>query len=207
MDLKELLGEELNAKLMEKLGDKHKLAVVSDGNWFPKAKWDEVNEEKNTLASQLAERDKQLKELKTKASGNEELTAKITELEKLNKATRDEYEAKMIALRKETAIELRLKDEKAKNVKAVKSLLDLDKVSMDGNNLIGLDEQLKGLKESDSYLFGEDVLSGRDPNPGGGSLEGHKKNPWGKEHFNLTEQGRLLREDPELAAKLKAAAK
>ncbi|MBV4427149.1 DUF4355 domain-containing protein [Clostridium tyrobutyricum] len=32
-------------------------------------------------------------------------------------------------------------------------------------------------------------------------------NPWGKEHFNLTEQGRILRENPELAKKYIAESK
>jgi hypothetical protein len=31
-------------------------------------------------------------------------------------------------------------------------------------------------------------------------------NPWKKETLNLTEQARLLREDPELAKQMKAAA-
>lgn len=33
-----------------------------------------------------------------------------------------------------------------------------------------------------------------------------KNNPWSKKYFNLTEQGRILRENPELAKKLKAQA-
>lgn len=70
-------------------------------NMIPKHRFDEVNEEKKELKNQLYERDAQLKELKAKTSGNEELTAKITELEKLNKTTKEEYEAKMTALRKE----------------------------------------------------------------------------------------------------------
>ncbi len=177
-------------------------------NMIPKHRFDEVNEEKNELKKQLAERDAQLKELKAKAAGNEELTAKITDLEKLNKTTKDEYEAKMAALRKETAIELKLKDEKAKNVKAVKALLDLGKVSLDGDNLVGLDEQLKGLRESDAYLFGEDRLSGRDPHKEADPLDPKvRKNPFSKEHFNLTEQGKLFKENPELAVKLQELAK
>jgi hypothetical protein len=32
----------------------------------------------------------------------------------------------------------------------------------------------------------------------------HQGNPWSREHFNLTEQGRILRDDPALAEKLKA---
>jgi len=47
--------------------------------------------------------------------------------------------------------------------------------------------------------------SGRSPNPGSPGGPG-QTNPWKKETFNLTEQGRLLRENPELAKKLKAQA-
>ena len=177
-------------------------------NMIPKHRFDEVNEEKKELKNQLDERDAQLKELKAKASGNEELTAKITELEELNKTTKEDYEAKMATLRKETAIELLLKDQKAKNIKAVKALLDLEKVTLDGEKLIGLEEQLKSLKESDSYLFGEDTLSGRTPNKDTNPVDPEfKKNPWSKEHFNLTEQGKILRDNPELAAKLMATKK
>ncbi|OMF54687.1 hypothetical protein BK138_16140 [Paenibacillus rhizosphaerae] len=43
---------------------------------------------------------------------------------------------------------------------------------------------------------------------GGGSKGGEAKNPWKKgPDFNLTEQGRILREKPDLAAQLIAAAK
>lgn len=48
--------------------------------------------------------------------------------------------------------------------------------------------------------------SGRSPNPGGGGGPG-QINPWKKETFNLTEQGRLLRDNPELARQLMAQAK
>lgn len=205
--LEQLLGEDLYKQVTDKLGDK-KVAVVSDGNWIPKEKFNSTNEELKDLKYQLEQRDSQLKELKIKAAGNEELTTKIAELENLNTQTKEEYETKMSVLRKETAIELALKDQQAKNVKAVKALLDLDKVSVDGGNLIGLKEQLESLKESDSYLFGTDTLDGREPNKNTKIIDPqYKNNPWSKEHFNLTEQGKMLRENPELAAKLKSAVK
>lgn len=197
------LDEETAKKVLKAYQDSLK------DRYIPIERFNEVNEEKKELKTQIEDRDKQLKELKIKAAGNEELTTKITELETLNNQTKEEYENKIAALRKETSIELKLKDEKAKNIKAVKALLDLEKVSLDGDNLIGLDEQLKLLKEKESYLFGEDSLRGRgDPNPPGDLVDPeYKNNPFSKEHFNLTEQGRLFRENPELAAKLKAAAK
>lgn len=201
--LKEMgLDEETAKKVLKAYQDSLK------DKYIPIERFNEVNEEKKELKTQIEERDTQLKELKVKAAGNEELTNKITELENLNNTTKEEYESKITALRKETAIELALKDEKAKNVKAVKALLDLEKVSLDGDNLIGLDEQLKTLKEKESYLFGEDTIRGRETNPPGDSVPPeYKKNPFSKEHFNLTEQGRIYKEDPKLAAKLKAAVK
>lgn len=206
MNLKELLGEELFNQVSEKLGD-NKIDIVSNGNWIPKSKFDEVNQEKKELKTQLEQRDNQLKELKIKAIGNEELTTKIAELESLNNQTKEEYETKIATLRKETSIELYLKDQQARNIKAVKALLDLDKVSIDGDNLIGLEEQLKSLKESDSYLFGEDTIRGRDPNKDTIVVDPqYKNNPWKKETFNLTEQAEIYKEDPVLAEKLKEAA-
>ena len=162
MDLKELLGEELYNKVKEKLGDKK--IMIDDGNFIPKARFDEVNEQKNEYKKMVDDRDKQLESLKEKAKGHDDLTAKLTELEEQNKNTKTEYEAKMAELKKNTAIDLFLSKQKAKNVKAVKALLDMGKVSLDGENLIGLEEQLKALKESDPYLFGD-----AKPKVGGGS--------------------------------------
>jgi hypothetical protein len=205
MTLEQLKEMGLDEETAKKVLEAHKEAIKD--KYVPIERFNEVNEEKKELKNQLEDRDKQLQELKVKAAGNEELTAKITELEELNKQTKEEYENKIVALKKETAIELKLKDEKAKNIKAVKALLDLEKISLDGDKIIGLDEQLKGLKESDPYLFGEDKLKGRDPNPPADPVpDVYKKNPFSKEFFNLTEQGRIYRENPELAAKLKAAA-
>ena len=166
--LKELLGEELYNKVKEKLGDKK--IMIDDGNFIPKARFDEVNEQKNEYKKMVDERDKQLESLKEKAKGHDDLTAKLTELEEQNKNTKTEYEAKMAELKKNTAIDLFLSNQKAKNVKAVKALLDMEKVSIDGDNLIGIEEQLKSLKESDPYLFGDakpKVGDGSNPPPTG----------------------------------------
>jgi len=174
--LKELLGEELFAKVKEKLGDKK--IMIDDGNFIPKARFDEVNEQKNEYKKMVDERDKQLESLKEKAKGHDDLTAKLTDLENQNKQTKEEYEAKMAELKKNTQIDLFLSNQKAKNVKAVKALLDMDKVSLDGDNLIGIEEQLKTLKESDPYLFGD-----AKPKVGGGT------NPPGLEDYE-TNHGR-----------------
>ncbi|MCT4686075.1 phage scaffolding protein [Vallitalea sp.] len=203
--LKELLGEELYNQLIAKLGD-NKIAIVSDGNYIPKQKFDQLNDTKKQLEEDIKERDTQLKDLKAKAKGNEELETKITELQEANKTAKAEYDEKLAKQQRDFAISEALSVAGAKNKKAVMALLNLDVIKVDGSDLLGLKEQLEKLKESDGYLFGEDGpgVGGREPHAPGADHKSTTKNPWSKEHYNLTEQGRILREDPELAKQLKA---
>ena len=67
--LKELLGEELFSQVKEKIGDVK--IMIDDGNFIPKARFDQVNEEKKELKEMLKERDKQLEDIKKKAKDSE----------------------------------------------------------------------------------------------------------------------------------------
>lgn len=164
MDLKELLGEELYSQVMEKAGDQ-KIDIVSNGNWFPKSKFDEVNENAKELKKQLKDRDTQLAELGDKAKGNEELTAKIQELTDLNQKTVQDYETKIQNQAFDFALKSALTGAKARNPKAVEALLDRENLKLDGDKLIGLDDQLKSLQESDSYLFEAEQQQQQNPGP------------------------------------------
>jgi hypothetical protein len=152
MPLQKLLGEELYKQVMEKVGD-NKIAIVSDGNWFPKEKFDTVNTENKELKGQLKDRDKQLKDLETKAQGNEDLQKQIRDLQDANKKVADDYEAKLNQQSFDFALKDALTGAKAKNPKAVEALLNKEIIKLDGDKLLGLEEQLKNLKESDAYLF------------------------------------------------------
>ncbi|MEK5155081.1 phage scaffolding protein [Bacillus amyloliquefaciens] len=208
MSLKELLGDDLYAQVIEKAGDQ-KIDIVSNGQWFPKERFDAVNNEKKDLKSQLDERDQQLNALQKQAKGNEELQAAIEQLQEDNKKTADEYQQKLDQQAFDFAIESALRDAKSKNIKAVKANLNLDGLKLADGKVIGLDEQITALRESDSYLFEEDQksapsLAGRQPhdtaNSGVHSPTG--KNPFSQDHLNLTEQGHILKSDPEQARKL-----
>lgn len=109
---------------------------------------------------QLAERDEQLEDLGKKAKDNEELTAEIEQLKEANEITKTEYEGKLQQQAFDHKLETTLGSAKAKNTKAIKALLDMDTIKLDGDILKGLDTQLEGLKESDPYLFEEE----KDPN-------------------------------------------
>lgn len=205
MDIRELLGDELYSQVAEKLGDK-KIAVVSDGTWIPKAKFDEVNEAKNEFKTMLEQRDSQLEELKGKAQGHEQLSAEIESLKKLNNETKTEYENRIKEQQFSFALEQAIRDAKARNPKAVKALINSEAVTLNDGQLNGLKEQLDALRESDSYLFDTETKNvGKGSNPG--ASPEFEKNPWSKKSFNLTEQGRIWREDPALADRMKKLAK
>ncbi len=107
----------------------------------------------------------------------DELKNSLRDLAKQN----GDYAAEIAGLKKMHAIENGLREAKARNIKAVMALLDMDKISFNDDKLDGLAGQIENLTkgEDTSFLFGESktpALSGLKPNdpPSGGKRE---KNP------------------------------
>ena len=176
-----------------------------DESYVPKSRYDNVEEEKKTLQATISERDKQLVELKKNAGDNEDLKKQIRDLQDANKAAKTEYDEKMKDMRLSTAIQIAIAAD-AQDVGIVSGLFDKSKLILgDDGKVTGLDEQLTALKKDKPFLFkdGKPKGKGYEPNGGGGPLD---KNPFAKETFNLTEQGKILRENPEQARALAAAA-
>nr|DAJ54436.1 MAG TPA: minor structural protein [Caudoviricetes sp.] len=138
-----------------------------------------ADERYTKLKGQKADLDEQIKAANTT----------ITELKKNNKdnealqQTIQDHEATIENLKKESAqkdfnyaLDSALKDNKCKNAKALKALLDLDNIKFNEGKLEGLEGQLTALKESDGYLFdtsnpapGNTGGTGNHPRVGGGA--------------------------------------
>lgn len=138
-----------------------------------------ADERYTKLKGQKADLDEQIKAANTT----------ITELKKNNKdnealqQTIQDHEATIENLKKESAqkdfnyaLDSALKDNKCKNAKALKALLDLDNIKFNEGKLEGLEGQLTALKESDGYLFdtsnpapGNTGGAGNHPRVGGGA--------------------------------------
>lgn len=132
---------------------------------------------------QIKQRDEQLDELSKQAKDNEELTAEIERLKEENKTTADEFQEKLNKQAFDFTLERALNKAGAKNEKAVKALLDVESIKLDGDTLLGLDDQLKGLKESDEYLFQQEEEEKKpkivnEGNPKGGA--GKEEDPFSK---------------------------
>lgn len=77
----------------------------------------------------------------------------------LNKQIADltaKYDKDIAQARLDRAVDIALISNKARNTKAARSLLELDKIKLEDGKVVGLDEQLKALKKSDGYLFDEE---------------------------------------------------
>lgn len=132
------------------------VGALINGQFVPKGTFNEINEENKTLKATVTERDKQLDGLKTISGDNEDLQKQITELQRINTEQKKAHDAEMKQLRFDNAVDSALTAAGAKNSKALKALLDLEKISLDDNGkLLGFNEQIKGLQKSDSYLFVE----------------------------------------------------
>lgn len=110
--------------------------------------------ENDGLKNQVSDRDKQLETLKTSAGDNEALTKQIADLQAENTKAKESYEAEMNQLKVDFAVEKALSEAKAKNIKAVKALLDLSDAKFDKEgNVKGLQEQIEKLVAADDTKF------------------------------------------------------
>lgn len=105
------------------------------------------------LKSQNEKHEKDLKTLQKDNDDNETLKQTIKDLQKQNADAKAGYEEQLIGMQRDSAIEKALATSGAKNTKAVKALLDADKIVFKDGELSGLAEQLEAYKQSDPYMF------------------------------------------------------
>lgn len=211
--LKAILGDDLfkqietaittyNA-LPENKDKQVKLADLGSGEYVSVGKYTTLENDITNLKDQIKTHEGTIENLKKDNKDNETLQQMIKTHEGTIQTLKTEYEGKIKEMRIEAAIQAKLTD--AKHPDLLVGKFDKTKLSLseDGSQVYGIDEQLTVLKEQYKDLFTADVKGNppynKEKTPPG------QKNPWSKEHFNLTEQGRLLRENPELAKQFMAS--
>lgn len=126
--------------------------------YVEKTKYTELEAEKKQLAEGNTTLSKQLDEVKKNSGDNAELKKQIEEMQNTNKAREKEYTDNLAKIKLDNAVEIALMSSGAKNSKAVKALLNLEKAVLgEDGKITGLEEQIKALKtaEDSSFLFVE----------------------------------------------------
>lgn len=162
--------------------------------FIPKERFDEVS-------GKLKEANSTIETLKKNNTDNEALQKEVTTYKEKVK-TLEEAAANTV---KEYALKDKLKEAGAVDADyIIYKQGGLDKFTYDKDgNPVGIDDIVKPLKEASPHLFKTEP--GADYKPAGGGTP-PAKNPFAKDSFNLTEQGKLLKENPAQAQVLAAAA-
>ncbi len=113
-------------------------------------------EEVKQLKQQISDTGKSLDELKKSAGDSKELKAEIDKVKAEYQRKVKDYEDAIKKQNFDFSLTDALRAQKVRNPKAVKALLNVENIKLDGNKFLGLSEQIEALKQSDSYLFESD---------------------------------------------------
>lgn len=176
--LKAILGDELFTQFEtavkaynEKPENKDKpvkLADLSTGEYVGKGKYSTLETEISNLKEQIKTNEETIDTLKKSNKDNETLQTTINEHEETIQSLKTTYEGKLKELTVNNAIQAKLND--AKYPELIVGKFDKSKLSLseDGTQVLGIDEQLEGIKETYKDLF-VPTVKGKEPNNTGGS--------------------------------------
>ncbi len=179
-----------------------KLGNLASGEYVSKGKYDSLDADKKNLEEQIKTLNGTITTLKNGNKDNEELQNTIKTLN----ADIENLKAEAVKNSKTYA----LKEQLGKAGVTDPDYIiykhgGIDKFNFDAdNNPIGVEESIKSYKEDKSmaHLFAAQQKPPYTPAGGGAPI----KNPFAKDSYNLTEQGKLWKENPAQAREMAAAA-
>lgn len=157
--LVDIVGKEVYESLSEEVRKQYdeKELIINDGTYIPKAKFDNLNEQKKDLENQLKETNDKVQEL-SKAN-TEELKKQIEDLQKKyeedTKELNDKYEAREYDIKlKDYAKDLKFSSNSAK--KSFMNDLKEKELKFEDDKLVGFDDFVSSYKENDPTAFIEE---------------------------------------------------
>lgn len=120
-----------------------------------RANLQDATSERDEFKKQLAANGEELSKLRDSAKDNEALQGKLDDLQQQFDKSKADSEKTIQSLKLNNAVDMSIAKSHARNSKAVKALIDMDKVKMTDKGLTGLDDQISSLQDSDAYLFEE----------------------------------------------------
>ena len=157
--LVDIVGKEVYESLSEEVRKQYdeKELIINDGTYIPKAKFDNLNEQKKDLENQLKETNDKVQEL-SKAN-TEELKKQIEDLQKKyeedTKELNNKYEAREYDIKlNDYAKDLKFSSNSAK--KSFMSDLKAKDLKFENDKLVGFDDFVNSYKENDPNAFMEE---------------------------------------------------
>lgn len=170
-DLKEIgLDDEAVDKVFGLYGKS--VEKIKDERDSFKSQVDSFDEERQQLNNQLKDRSKELDTLREDVEAGKDLKDQIELLKQSHSEKEKQMQQQLNQTKLDYELDKSLDQYGVKNSSLVKRLINQDdvKLSEEGNGLIGLDEQIEQLKQTDDYLFNTTT----DSSDGGEGAEGNE---------------------------------
>lgn len=152
MNKEALIAAGFTEEQAKKVMDLHKADI--NGNYIPKTRFDEINEQLKNIKTELTERDSQIASLKKFEGNSKELADKVKELQEQNKQKAAEFEKALKETKLKNAVRTSLGDS-VFDSSLVMGLIDMSKIDLDDKDEVksGLKEQVEALKKDKAFLF------------------------------------------------------
>ena len=145
--LKKLYGEAVTEESLEKF--KEELGK----RFVPKSEFNQRGEELKLLREKTAQQEEALAEQEAVLAERDALKQALEQAEMQKKELIATYEKQQESERLQGALDQALMKAGARNLIAVKALLNMEEITLENGVLCGLDEQLWTMKQENGYLF------------------------------------------------------
>ena len=168
-------------KILEKLKDdenyKNDIKVddsIDEKNFITKSRFNEINDKYKAEAEKSKTLQKQVDETKTMLEGSEEYKTKY---ESLNEKYSNDIQLKdkeIANTSKRYLLDQKLRESGARHTRLLMKEIDLDKITVENDNLLGFDSTLESLKKDYSDMF-EIKKSTNNVNTGNNNLDNNEE--------------------------------
>lgn len=168
-------------------------------------RYNKLQEQKKQLEEASKNYEKQLKELSKNNQDNEELKKQLEQLQLSNKELQEKHSKELYERDFNYALDKGLSSVKAKDINDIKMFIDIEKLKYQDGKIEGLEEQIKSLEETKSYLFDTEQQqvppsTGFNPTGTNGGEVGITKEKF--KTMNMAQRIKLRNDDPKLYEEL-----
>ncbi len=155
MDIFEMLGPELSKQVREKLElNADRKLLLSEKNYFvPRTDLNDLKSKLESNEGKIKSYEKQIEETKTLLKGSDELKEQYGQLTAKYQEDLQKKDKEILNVRKTSLIKEALTQAGGKHLKLLMKEIDLDKITLDNDNLIGLNDTIDTLKKDYEDLF------------------------------------------------------
>ena len=151
--IKNKIGEDLYNNVLAKGLKPEDFDLVNDGSWIPKPRFNEVNNKLKATEDKVITYESQIQDYDKLVSTNKELKGNYDSLKEQHTNDLAAKDKEILNVSKRFMVESKLRESGAKHTSLLMKDIDLEKITVENDNLLGMDSILEGLKTNYGDMF------------------------------------------------------